>query len=32
VEVRREGYRTVADTVQIMAGNTTRLNKTLIRE
>jgi hypothetical protein len=30
IEVRREGYRTVADTVMITAGNTTRLQKTLI--
>ncbi len=30
IEIRREGYRTVVDTVLISRGNTTRLNKTLI--
>ncbi len=30
IEVRREGYRTVIDTVQISAGNSTRLTKTLV--
>jgi len=30
VEVRREGYQTVADTLDVVAGNLTRLNKTLL--
>jgi predicted Ser/Thr protein kinase len=32
IEVRREGYRSAVDTVNSVAGNTTRLNKTLIKE
>jgi serine/threonine protein kinase len=32
IEVRREGYRSAVDTVNTIAGNTTRLNKTLIKE
>ncbi len=32
VEVRREGYRSAADTINTIAGNTTRLNKSLIKE
>ena len=30
VEVRREGYQTVADTLDVVAGNPYRLNKTLL--
>jgi serine/threonine-protein kinase len=32
VEVRREGYRTVVDTLDVVAGNPYRLNKTLLRQ
>ncbi len=31
IEIRRVGYQTMVDTVSITSGNTTRLNKTLIR-